>query len=465
MLQNQSSFRDPGGYVLEDHNDVYRIILPPYETDWRELKASNFLDKAKASGLLPFVELNKNDWPESIPDDAIGLLKSEKIPFITYPYEWCFSQLKEAALLTLDLQILALDNGFTLKDASAYNIQFIKGKATFIDLLSFERRMKDKPWEAYGQFCSHFLAPLALMSLSDERLSLLSQLWVDGIPIDLASKLLPIYSKLSPGLAIHLHMHGSMCKKYAETGIKKPHKQEWTLMSARQVKDVCQSLRHCVEKLKSPRHKSEWVDYYEDTNYSQSARKSKENLLARLAGQNGGEIAMDLGANTGEFSRIIAPFFALTIASDLDHGAVEKHWSSYRQNNILPLVLDLANPSPSIGWQNCERKAFFERCKPSFISALALVHHLRITAGIPISKIAAFFKQSLARNGMIVIEFVPKHDNQVQRLLSHRDDIFFDYNDDNFVSEMINSGLRMEEEFSLPDNERKIYVFRNQIME
>lgn len=156
MQKNQASFRDSSGYVLDASDCVYRVIMPAYKQDFQSLIRSGFWALAQQNGFLPFELLQPCYWPEGADKDAIAVLKCDKLPFISYPSEWCFSQLKDAALLTLELQLLAVNHGFTLKDATAYNVQFVNGKPVFIDLLSFEKLRECRPWDAYGQFCSHF---------------------------------------------------------------------------------------------------------------------------------------------------------------------------------------------------------------------------------------------------------------------------------------------------------------------
>lgn len=459
MRLNPASFRDPSGYVVEVNNQVYRIILPAYEQEWQALQENGLLEKALDKGLLEYRILPKNEWPDWAPGNALEVLVSPKLPFISYPYEWCFSQLKAAALLTLDLQLLALDNGFTLKDASAYNVQFMDGKAVFIDLLSFERNQAGKPWDAYGQFCAHFLAPLTLMGLKDERLGKLARLWIDGIPLDLACKLLPLKSKLSPGLVMHMHLHAALQGKYGETG-EKNKKNGKRNLTAQQQKDVCESLRRTIKNLSSPARKTEWGDYYTDTNYSRNASESKKKIVEKISAEHPGKIALDIGANTGAYSRLLAPHFDLVLSADIDHGAVEKHWTSEKPENILPLLFDMANPSPAIGWNCEERQNFAERCQADFVTALAVIHHLRITAGIPVRKIAQGIAALLKEGGTLILEFVPKTDSQIRRLLSRRDDVFRDYSLDNTIEEFVKSGMEFQASYEIDESERKLLIFK-----
>ncbi len=458
MLRNPGSFRDSSGYVYEEDDYVYRTILPPYDKEWEYLKTCGLLDAAQKRGLCGFEELPPDAWPAVLRGKTAYLLRSPRLPFISYPYEWCFSQLQAAALLTLDLQLLALEYECILKDASAYNIQFSQGKAVFIDLLSFERWQVGQPWLAYGQFCAHFLAPLALMRLRDVRCGLLLRQWLDGIPLDLASRLLPLRSLLSPGLAMHLHLHAAMRKRHGDSR-RSAEKVRTMRMSIQQMRDVALSLRRAVSGLRPPARRTEWGDYYSDTNYTNTARCAKENAVRRIAASHPGRLALDLGANTGEFSRLLAPHFEHVLASDMDHTAVERHWRALPFPNVQPLLLDVSSPSPSTGWACEERFSFSRRCGADFVTALALCHHLRFTYNIPFGHMARWFAALLREHGALLVEFIPQADSQVQRLLAGRDNPFQDYTESEFIQAFREAGFSLEENIDIPDSSRRLFCF------
>lgn len=455
MRRHPASFRDPCGAVHEEGDAIYRTVTPPYAEEWAALRRCGLLD---ARGLIAFEELPAERWPSGYPEDTALLLRSQRLPFISYPYEWCFSQLREAALLTLDLQESALERGYTLKDASAYNVQFFQGKALFIDLLSFERWKEGQPWQAYGQFCRHFLAPLALMTRTDVRCGLLSRQWIDGIPLDLASALLPARTKLSPGLCMHVHLHASMQHKHGD-GRKSAGKVRRLRMDKKQMTDVVHSLRDTLTRLELPSRETEWGDYYNDTNYTPAARSAKENIVRTVAAAHPGRVAVDLGANRGEFSQLLAPHFTLVLATDVDHTAVDTFWRTPPPSNVLPLVLDMASPSPALGWKCEERQSFFARCRADLVCGLALCHHLRFTCGVPLPEIALAFAALCADGGSALVEFVPREDSQVQRLLARRDDIFDDYTERHFCDAFARAGFRRETRWNLPESERTLHMF------
>ena len=419
------SFRDPSGQVYEDNGKILRTITESYRPHFE--KAEAFLKKlAQKRLLLPFEEVT----PLS---GAWKTIEVERLPFVSYPYEWSYDQLKSAALLTLDLQKLALKRGLILKDASAYNVQFIGAKPIFIDHLSFEEWKEGMPWSAYKQFCTHFLTPLALIAHVDLHGELFSKLWIDGIPLETAAAMLPTHKRLNPGLHFHLFMHARMQTKHADD-TQAAGKMTGARITIQYLLNLADSLKRLIlsKAMRLPAAKTEWGDYYSHTNYTEAAADAKYEVVAGLAEKYASDaLAIDLGANTGRYTQAIAKHFAYTIAADIDPLAVNRHYLQLRQSEtdagILPLLIDLANPSPGIGFANTERSAFKDRCSAGFIMALALIHHLRMGAGIPLAMIAEFFSTLFAAKGILVLEFVPKEDSQVQKLLATREDIYEDY--------------------------------------
>lgn len=421
------SFRDAAGCVYFDGEHVIRTIQECHAPIWQEVVASGFMSHATEQGLLvPFSEIppRMGAWKS---------LQSPRLFFVSYPYEWCFGQLKAAALHTLDVLDLALAHGLILRDATAYNVQFIGARPVFIDLLSFEPWQKDKPWKAYGQFCRHFLAPLSLMAFQSPECGKLLSNWLEGIPLALASKLLPWMTRLHPNLALHIYAHAKLENKYADARTASV-KLKQTRCSEKTIPHLSQSLRMAVEGLRLPSSlHTQWGEYYDDTNYTPAAAQDKKDWLEHVVLSFGGpqNLAIDVGANTGVFSRFLAAIYQQVLAVDIDYLAVEKLYTNLKEldfPNILPLVVDLCNPPPAAGWNNAERTAFLQRCQADYVSVLALVHHLRFTGGIPLQEIARCFAGICKPGAMHILEFVPMEDSQVQRMLAVRtDESFADY--------------------------------------
>lgn len=355
-------------------------------------------------------------------------LKPTHIPFISYPYEWSFSQLKDAALITLKIQKKAISAGMWLKDASAYNIQFLNGNPVLIDTLSFEKYEEGKPWVGYKQFCQHFLAPLALMSYKEIRLSQLLKIYIDGIPLDLASRLLPAKSYLRFSILAHIHLHAKSQKRYSEKKIDQKNRP----FTKNALYGLINGLNSAINKLRWSPAGTEWGDYYSDTNYSDESFEIKKRIVSEFLDMKQPKQVWDFGGNTGLFSRIASEKGIYTMSFDIDPAAVEKNYLTMKKTqakNLLPLLLDLTNPAPGIGWDNKERDSLKSRGPAETILALALIHHLAIVNNLPLEMIAEYFAD-LCNN--LIIEFVPKEDSQVIRLLSSREDIFPDYNFESF---------------------------------
>jgi len=425
-----ASFRDPSGFLFTQDGTLYRQVNQFYQKDYDQLMQSGLYERlVKARKLIPHQEAGINP---AEPGLAYRVIQPERVEFITYPYEWSFTQLKDAALLTLSIQKTALEYGLSLKDASAYNIQFYRGRPVLIDSLSFEIYQEGKPWVAYRQFCQHFLAPLALMALRDVRLNQLLRVYIDGVPLDLASELLPFRSRLQFGLLAHIHLHASAQKKYSDTPDQAKSQAQGKSFTKMSFVGLIDSLKNAVSGLKWEPKGTEWGDYYDATNYTREAFDQKVQVVKEFLEKVQPKQVWDLGANTGVFSRLAAETGALTVSSDIDPAAVEKNYRKVRADkatNLLPIVIDLTNPSPGIGWDNKERNAFYERGPADLVMALALVHHLAISNNVPLADLARTFAQ-LGR--WLIIEFVPKEDSQVQRLLMTRLDIFPGYNKEGF---------------------------------
>ena len=426
MNKLSSSFRDPSGFLFEDSGILLRQVNQCYRDDYDLLKGSELYEKLVKKGLLiPHRELYGHS---GLTEKAYKIIQPEQISFISYPYEWSFSQLQDAALTTLIIQKMALEHGMTLKDASAYNIQFHNGKAVFIDTLSFERYEEGRPWVAYGQFCRHFLAPLALMSYCDVRLNRLLQIHLDGLPLDMVSAMLPWRTRLSFSLFIHIPLHARSQKKYEN----KPDAAKMASISKNRLKTLIIGLKHAVERLRISGQHTEWANYYSFTNYSDLSFNHKKKVLYSMLQSIKPEVVWDLGANTGFFSQLAADMGAYCIAFDIDPLAVDAGYCFIKKNsitNLLPLVIDLTNPSPGIGWNHNERMSLKQRNMPDTTLALALIHHLAISNNLPLERIAAFFNE-LCSN--LIIEFVPKTDSQVKKLLASREDVFPEYHEEGF---------------------------------
>lgn len=450
-----SSFRDPSGFLFKRNGVLYRQV---------NQSGAKAYDKFISSGL--YEELSRRGWlvahkevevKAENPEIAYRILQPDLVPFISYPYEWCFSQLKDAALLTIEINKLALSKGMILKDASAFNIQFVDGKPILIDTLSFDNYRKGSAWDGYRQFCQHFLAPLALASMVDVRFMQLSKNYIDGIPLDLASRLLPGKTRFGlSGLNVHIHLHARVQREYAD---KQTSQNNAALLSKESLLNMLNGLIKTVEKLTWQPKGTEWGEYYSATNYSDESLRLKGEMVGSFIEKAKPAQVWDLGANNGLFSREAAKRGVFTVAGDIDPAAVEKNYltiKAHGEKHLMPLVMDLTNPSPAIGWANQERDAFNARGPVDMILSLALIHHLAISNNLPLDTIAEYFA-SIAN--WAVVEFVPKSDSQVKRLLATRKDIFDNYTEEGFEA-AFSQVFKIAGKQKLDGSERTLYLLK-----
>lgn len=451
--QLEASFRDPAGFMYRDgKGKLYRQVNKKGVEDYSLLKSSGLYEALAAKGLLiPHKEVPL-DLKASA--DAAAVVEPHIIPFISYPFEWSFSQLKDAALLTLQIQKMALKHEMSLKDASAYNIQFDQGRPIFIDTLSFEAYRDDEPWQAYRQFCQHFLAPLTLMAFTDINLSQLLRVYTDGVPLDLTQKLLPRRAKLKPGIAVHISMHARAQAAKASSGARPQGK-----VSKLKLEAILDNLTRTVKSLKLPKAKTEWGNYYENTNYTSSSEKKKAALITNMVSEAGVKTVLDMGGNNGSYSRPLHKLQVFTVCADYDPLAVEDNYQVMKQHKeklMLPLLVDLTNPGGALGWANKERDDITERLACDMVMALALVHHLAISNNLPLDSISDYLRQF---GKYLLIEFVPKSDSQVKILLATRKDIFPGYNEVNF-EKVFSKNFKLIEKKSIKGTKRTLYLYK-----
>ncbi len=428
--RDAGSYRDPAGFVFRREGVVYRQIDPSFAEDWEHYLESGLYESLADAGIV--IRHEDVDVALAARPPVHRVIRPEQLDLISYPYEWSFSQLQDAALLTLRAQSRAAERGMTLRDASAYNVQFHHGRPLLIDSLSFERTEPGRPWLAYRQFCEHFLAPLALMAKVDVRLGLLLRDHLEGIPLDLAARLLPARTRLSFGLGPHVHIHARAQRRHAADNASATTPASSASMSPKRLATLIESLRDTISGLSWEPQGTAWADYADNTSYDDAATAAKVTAVEGALARSGGSRAWDLGANTGRYSRVAADAGYRVVALDVDPAAVERGYRAIRadgREDITPLLADITNPSPPLGWGSAERAGLLDRIDADVILALALVHHLAIGANVPLPMIATLFAR-LAPHA--IVEFVPKEDAMVQRLLASRRDVFPTYDIDGF---------------------------------
>ncbi len=466
-LREGASFRDPSAFVFWRDGRPYRQIQRVFSTEWDAFEASTLKGRLLDEGwIIPYEAVGSE---LAVAPGAHAVIRPEPIEFISYPYEWTFGELRAAALLTLDIQLAAMASGWSLRDASAYNIQFREARPIHIDSTSFEPFEDGAPWVAYRQFCEQFLAPLALVARRDVRLARLLRLGPDGIPLDLASRLLPWRTRLDFGLLSHIHLHARAQVRHAADAAGADAadgppgvdagRGRVARISPTRLDGLIRNLRSTVAHLDWRPTGTEWADYAEHTSYGAAAAADKDRIVARFVREVPGLRVWDLGANTGRFSRIAADAGKRVVALDIDPAAAERHYRALRdagRGDILPLVVDITDPSPALGWAGRERRSLLERTDADAILALALVHHLAIGRNVPLPLIAELFADLAL---WAIVEFVPKEDRMVRRLLATRRDVFPDYDLEGFRTAMADR-FEIVHETPLTEGARVLFLLR-----
>jgi len=426
-FMHPASYRDPSGFMFEKDGVLYRQVNKVFKEHYDHfIQSGCYKFLTEESRLISHQTIDEN-----LSGDPEGYLtlKPEKIDFISYPYEWSFDMLKDAALLTLQLVKDAVSFGLILKDATPYNIQWHKGKFIFIDTLSFEKYNETEPWIAYRQFCESFLGPLLLMHYHKTSFQQLSLSYPEGIPLTIIKKLLPSKSRFSLHTYLHIHVHATI------SGGNKANNNRKVIFSKKKMLNLVNSLETLVNGLRFSQQESTWSAYYEEAGKRDDYIDQKKKIIAAwIEAIPGITRAADLGANEGEFSKLLSEKNIPVVAADFDSLCINNFYNQIKSasiKNIQPLIIDLSNPSPAIGVNNEEHSSFLSRCQADLVLALALIHHLAIGKNIPFEKIAAFFSRVTEH---LIIEYVPKEDEKVKMLLKNKKDIYTEYNEKNFVS-------------------------------
>lgn len=449
--KHPSSFRDPSGYILVENGEIYRRVNKSYLTTFAKLTETGLYGKLVEKGWLIPHEVIKEG------KDFI-IIKPEPIDFITYPYEWSFSQIKAAALLTLRIHQTALKHGMLLKDATAFNVQFHNAKSVFIDTLSFDVYHDGDPWSAYGQFCRHFLAPLLLMKHIAPDLNKLQTSFIDGVPLEIASKILPAKTHFSPFIKINIHMHAKELDKHKNSFETNKNPQ----IALKTQQNIIQNMMNYVSAL-SLDAETEWGDYYAITNYDQEGFTFKETTVRKWIEKYDLKKIWDLGGNNGHFSRLIQDGCDTIICSDIDPVAVDENYRLVQKNSdqkIIPLIIDYTNQSPGIGFANQERLPFQDRVQNfevDCILALALIHHLSISANCTFEMLAESFSCISKR---LLIEFVHPEDSWADQMLESKRkarSLFSYYNKQNFET-VFSEYFNFLEILAVPNCHRTLYM-------
>ncbi len=429
IVPETSSFKERDARVFIKGGKVYRALSKKAFEQWQAVKNSKAYTQLLSDGKIIDTIETKLNVESFIVDDLekekwVAFLEHKKVPFVSYPYEWSFYMLKDAALLHLSIMEAILPENLILQDATPFNVQWIGIQPVFIDISSFYKRKEGEPWMAYSQFCSTFLYPLMLQAYKGIRFNLCIRN-VKGIPINEFYKLFSsVEILLKKGVFKHVYLLGKIHSQYLKK--RKKEKKSQLFFTKEMILHNLRSLKKLISKLQCKRD-SLWSSYTSYYSYDESAIKEKKNFVSEVISKRKWKLVWDLGCNVGDFSILVAPYTNYTVAIDSDTTAIDTLYiklQNRQHTNILPIVVDITDPSPNLGWNLQERKNLHQRGKPDLILALALIHHLVIGENIRLDQLIKWFS-SITRN--IVIEFVDRKDEMVQLLLTNREDIFWDY--------------------------------------
>lgn len=432
------SFRDVAGNVYEVDGRIFRTVNPCACKDFEAVRDSGVVAESIANGfLITSNNVEPGDRPATIPDTPY-LIEHERIPYVSYPYEWSFSQLKAAALHHLDFQIFLFERGVTLSDAAAYNIQFYNAKPIFIDLLSLKPYSEGELWLGHRQFCEQFLNPLLIRSLVGIPHNSWYRGALEGIATADLAKIVPLRKRLSWNILSQVILQAKLDKGALRNPVRAIEKAKSTKkLSKSAYRGFLFQMRNWIAKLSpSGTANTVWGDYAHTHTYSDEEAVTKKNFIANFAKDTMPDMLIDLGCNTGEYSvAALEGGAGRVIGFDFDQHAVDIAYSRAVENKLsfLPLLLDASNPSPNQGWRQMERQGFNKRTKADAVVALAFVHHLAIAKNVPMDQVIDWIVD-IAPHG--VIEFVPKSDPTVQTMLALRRDIFDDYTEKSFKAHL-----------------------------
>jgi SAM-dependent methyltransferase len=421
-----SSFRDRESVVFYAGRKVLRALSSRAREEWDRLRSTRLFAELTSEGRI----VRTNDAGVEAPSGWAHVLEHERVRFISYPYEWPFGMLREAALLQLEILARALAEGMILKDSTPYNVQWFGSRPVFIDIASFEQVVPGEPWRAYRQFCELFLNPLLIQAYRDVDFQQLLRGRVDGISVRDARQLLAGRTLFRSGVLSHVWLHSKLERQYASSKVDQAKALRGSGFATEMICSNVKRLRQLIEKLEWKASQSVWSEYETTHSYAAADREWKERFVRETVASRERSLVWDLGCNTGTFSRIAAEQGAYVIAVDADHLAVERLFRRLRHEGnerILPLVMNLADPSPSLGWRGAERRSLDERGKPDLVLALALIHHLVISANVPLLQVVDWLA---SLGGDLVIEFVRRNDAMVETLLRGKRDNYDDYDED-----------------------------------
>jgi SAM-dependent methyltransferase len=424
------SFRDRTAQVFYIGDEVYRGLTGPAFEAWQRTAASMFFQRAMREGTVIATRLDAappSPRHGQAAERWTAVLHHERIPFITYPYEWSFSMLKDAARLHLELLRDALKEDVTMKDGTPFNIQWNGVTPVFIDVTTFVPWRHSEPWAGYRQFCQMCLFPLMLQANKGVPFQPWLRGRLEGIRADECRRLLSWRDWLRPGVLTHVVAQSSLERQMGRSTRSVRNELHRSGLERQVIMTMVRRLGTLVDSLSWSPAASNWSEYATCNSYDEDGMRAKQAFVDAAVREKPRDLVWDLGCNTGTFSKIAARHAGYVVAVDADQESIERLYRELRrtsQPNILPLTIDLSDPSPATGWRTQERQTLLQRGRPDLVLCLALIHHLAITANVPVSDVIAWLFEC---GGDLVIEFPTEDDEMVRRLLVNKDQAYEDY--------------------------------------
>jgi SAM-dependent methyltransferase len=459
-----ASFRDPDSAVFYADGQILRGLSERAARDWAQLEKSTFFPALVAAGKVVATE-HYDDAAGAPPLSPRGtpwsqVLKHQRVPVVSYPYEWPFAMLREAATLQLDVLAAALDEGMSMKDGTVYNVQFFGSRPVFVDIGSFEPAQG--PWPGYRQFCQTQLFPLLVQAHLGVPYQPFLRGSVDGLRAVDVSGMFKGLSRFRKGVLRNVTLHSVLEQrvKSSSEGVKQQMSKAG--YGTELAKAVTRNLRKLVQALDVGKRASTWSDYRDTCSYSDADAEAKQVFVRAALEEGTPRLVLDLGANDGVYSLLAAEHADYVVAVDGDEAVIDRLYRRLHadgRENVLPLVMDLVDPSGGLGWCNRERAPFVERVRPDLSLALALVHHLAIGANVPLPQVVEWLA---AFGGRLVVEFVHVGDPMVTRLLANKPPgLFDDYNQDAF-ERLLGERFTIDRTETLPGGTRTLYLVHPQ---
>jgi len=452
------SFRDPESRVFYSGNEVYRALSKDGLGDFEAVEAAGLLDHERV------VRTERAQDVASLRGllvhEPAAVLRHERIPFVSYPYEWTFSQLKDAALVQLDLLLASLEQDMVLKDSTPYNVQFRGAKPVFVDIGSFERLRDGEPWVGYRQFCMLYLYPLLLQAVKDVPFHPWLRGSIDGIRPSEMRNLMSFRDRFRKGLFTNVFLHAKLEQRYGDRGGEVKSEVKRAGFKKELIVANVRKMRKLVERLNWDPPQGVWVAYGERNSYTDDDAKRKDEFVREVATSQRWGLTWDIGCNNGRYSRIAAEGSDHVLSVDYDQGPIELlHRTLHEEGDekMLTLTMNLADPSPGLGWRGVERKPLPERGKPDLLLALALIHHVTIAANVPVQE---FVDWLASLETALVIEFPTREDVMVKTLLGpKREGLHPDYERENF-ERVLGEKFEIERSERLESGTRLLYFAR-----